>query len=166
MQVHQLVGRQAGQIIEMPYHVARRCIAAGTAKAVTALPEKKAPMPAHKPERPILTLPKPKPVVKPEPILMRTIDGKPHLDGAWPAVTEINPALVVNAGCGQVDGDSVQISVANGAAKYTKIGERAGTWICRLVDASEVQAAAPAPIAPTPPVKRGRGRPRKNPVPA
>ena len=36
MKVRQLVGRFAGQIVDMPYHVAQACLATGTA----ALPDK------------------------------------------------------------------------------------------------------------------------------
>lgn len=35
MQVRQLVGRRAGEVLEMPYDVARRCIEAGTATRLT-----------------------------------------------------------------------------------------------------------------------------------
>lgn len=33
--VRQLIGRQAGQIVEMPFHVMQACLATGTAAAVT-----------------------------------------------------------------------------------------------------------------------------------
>lgn len=39
MLVRQLVGRYAGHIVEMPYHVGRRCIDAGTAELPHVLRE-------------------------------------------------------------------------------------------------------------------------------
>lgn len=162
MLVVQLVGRLKGQTIEMPFHIAQRCIAAGTARraepgsAVVARP----PAPPSPNGREKIHLPKP-PEEEPVPVsIVQKPDGL-HLAGEWPRRTKFLASLLQDDHPAiRLDGDRLTLTLVNASATYRMVGEKDGYRIYER--ATPVAVAAEAPV----PVKRGRGRPRKNPIAA
>ncbi len=166
MRVKQLVGAYAGQIVDMPFHVAKRCIANGTAEPPEGVikgdlsPVTKAePVVKSAVPRAVIGLPKaPAPLPETTPIMFRVSGGGTEVVGSWPQFTTFTPEVVARSTFSRIDGDSVVIDVLNGAAIYDKIGiGQDGRWVCALRPPhAEVKSAEPE--------KRKRGRPRKAPA--
>lgn len=164
MRVKQLVGAYAGQIVDMPFHVAKRCVANGTAEPpdgpvkgdLDPVTKKAEPVQKSVEPRPVLHLPKaPPPLPAATPIMFRQAEGGVEVVGEWPAFTAFTLEVVAKTSFSRVEGDSIFIDVLNGSAVYDKIGVgQDGRWVCAI---RPPQASA----KPAEPEKRKRGRPRK-----
>jgi hypothetical protein len=178
MKVLQLVGRFAGQIIDLPYHEAQNCLACGTA----ADPEKTLPrmhgltVNATKEEPPAPPAP-PQPVDRGTPILVnRSPSGALWLGAPWPTRTSFPYDQITKASdTVSIQGTKVTLTFGESKATYERIAEvdddGAKWWVCELVsfegpinkpEPTPKPAAAPkAKDEPKEPKKRGRGRPPK-----
>jgi signal peptide peptidase SppA len=74
----------------------------------------------------------------------------------WPAKVAMTPEFLASGvnRCAYVNGETITVAVANGAAVYTKIGESvSGNWICTLEPNSSYEpmskAEVEAPVDPT-----------------